>query len=186
MAEERMIIAGFGGQGALAIGQILAFSGMLEGKNVSWVPSYGPEMRGGTANCSVTISDDPVGSPIVTEATTAIVLNLPSFTKFESYVVPGGNLFINADLVNVKSTRDDINVYYINCDTEAAKVGNPKASNMIMLGALLEKTNIVKKESIYDHAFLAVFHEEKSKWFKSNEEAVERGMEIEREQRAKM
>lgn len=180
--EERMVIAGFGGQGALAIGQILAFSGMLEEKNVSWVPSYGPEMRGGTANCSVTISDDAVGSPVVTEATSVIVLNLPSLKKFENYVVPGGNLFINSSLIPEKSSRNDINVYYIDADKEASELGNPKVSNMIMLGALVEVTKCVDPQDIYDHAFLAVFHEGKKHLFPMNEQALEHGRKLVREQ----
>src|SRR5690554_8001294 len=99
MAEQQVIIAGFGGQGVMSMGQLLTYAGMLEDKNVSWLPSYGPEMRGGTANCNVIVSDNPVGSPLVTEATTAIVMNLPSLDKFEGRVVEDGILLINSSLI---------------------------------------------------------------------------------------
>lgn len=182
MMEEKIIIAGFGGQGALAIGQLLTYSGMIENKNVSWVPSYGPEMRGGTANCSVTVSDAPVGSPVVTEATSAIVMNLPSFAKFEPMVVPGGNLFVNASLCDSKSERTDIKVFYIHANEEAEKIGNAKVANMIMLGAFLEATKAVEVEDVLNKAFLAVFHEKKMHLLPINKQALERGMEIAREQ----
>lgn len=104
MATERVICAGFGGQGVMSMGQLLTYAGMLEKKEVSWLPSYGPEMRGGTANCSVTISDTPVGSPVITDdATCAIVMNLPSLDKFEKDVVPGGKILVNSSLIEKKS-----------------------------------------------------------------------------------
>src|SRR5690554_2587179 len=106
--EERIVVAGFGGQGVMAIGQLLTYSGMIEDKRVSWLPSYGPEMRGGTANCSVIIADEAVGSPVVVDPTSAIVMNLPSLDKFEPTVVPGGKLFVNSSLIDKKSTREDI------------------------------------------------------------------------------
>src|SRR5690554_7242810 len=107
MSAQQVIIAGFGGQGVMSMGQLLTYAGMLEGKNVSWLPSYGPEMRGGTANCNVIISDDEVGSPIVTKASAVIALNRPSLDKFEDAVVPGGLLFINSTLIDRKAERDD-------------------------------------------------------------------------------
>jgi Pyruvate ferredoxin/flavodoxin oxidoreductase. len=108
---EQVIMAGFGGQGVMSMGQLLAYSGMLEGKNVSWLPSYGPEMRGGTANCNVIVSDDEIGSPIVTEATAVIAMNLPSLDKFEHSVMPGGTLIINSSLIERKCSRTDIDVF---------------------------------------------------------------------------
>ena len=105
---ERIICAGFGGQGVLLMGQLLAYAGMREDKDVSWIPSYGPEMRGGTTNCSVIVSDEQIGSPVVVEADTVIVMNRPSLEKFEKSVVPGGKLFINSTLIDIKATRDDI------------------------------------------------------------------------------
>jgi 2-oxoglutarate ferredoxin oxidoreductase subunit gamma len=179
--DERLIIAGFGGQGVMAMGQLLTYSGMIEGKNVSWLPSYGPEMRGGTANCNVTISSEPVGSPVVVEATTAVVLNLPSLDKFESSVVPGGNLMINSSLIEKKAERDDINVYYIPANEIANEIGNARIANMVMLGAYIEITGAIKIESVYE-AFGKVFGETKAHLLPINKDALKRGAEVVREQ----
>ncbi len=149
MAIEKIILAGFGGQGVLLIGQMLAYAAMYENKEVTWMPSYGPEMRGGTANCSVIISDSKkISSPIVTEATTVLAMNGPSLQKFEKDVVAGGKLFINASLIDEKSTRTDIDVYYVDCNEKATALGNPKVANIVALGALLKETGIVKPETI--------------------------------------
>lgn len=174
--EERIIIAGFGGQGVMAMGQLLTYSGMIEDKMVSWLPSYGPEMRGGTANCNVIISSDPVGSPVVIEATTALVLNKPSLDKFENSVVPGGRLFINSSLIEQKSKRDDIEVYYIPANEIANGLGNARIANMVMLGAFLEVVKPVGIESIYK-AYGKVFGENKAHLLPINKEALEKGSE---------
>ena len=145
---EQIICAGFGGQGVLLMGQLLAYAGMIENKEVSWVPSYGPEMRGGTTNCSVIVSDEPVGSPAVVEADTVIVMNRPSLDKFEKNVVPGGKLFINSTLIETKATRDDIEVYYVPVNEIADRLGNSRVANIVMLGAFIKKSGIVKPESI--------------------------------------
>lgn len=174
--EERIIIAGFGGQGVMAMGQLLTYSGMIEDKMVSWLPSYGPEMRGGTANCNVIISSDPVGSPVVVEATTALVLNKPSLDKFEVSVVPGGRLFINSSLIEQKSIRDDIEVYYIPANEIANELGNSRIANMVMLGAFLEVAKPVGIESIYK-AFGKVFGDNKAHLLPINKEALEKGSE---------
>jgi 2-oxoglutarate ferredoxin oxidoreductase subunit gamma len=174
--EERIIIAGFGGQGVMAMGQLLTYSGMIEDKKVSWLPSYGPEMRGGTANCNVIISTEPVGSPVVIEASTAIVLNKPSLDKFESSVLPGGRLFINSSLIDRKSIRDDIEVYYVPANEIANDLGNSRVANMVMLGAYLQVTNTVDVESIYK-AFPKVFGESKAHLLPLNREALEKGRE---------
>ncbi|WP_422484452.1 2-oxoacid:acceptor oxidoreductase family protein [Gudongella sp. DL1XJH-153] len=179
--DERLIIAGFGGQGVMAMGQLLTYSGMIEGKNVSWLPSYGPEMRGGTANCNVTISTEPVGSPVVLEATTAVVLNLPSLDKFEESVVPGGNLMINSSLIEKKAERDDINVYYIPANDIANEIGNTRIANMVMLGAYIEITGAIKIDSVYE-AFEKVFGETKAHLLPVNKDALKRGAEVVREQ----
>lgn len=179
--EEKIIIAGFGGQGVMAMGQLLTYSGMVEGRNVSWLPSYGPEMRGGTANCNVTISDEPVGSPVILDATTAVVLNLPSLDKFEGNVVPGGNLMINSSLIDKKSSRDDVNVYYIPANDIANEIGNVRIANMVMLGAYIEITGAIKLESVYE-AFGQVFGETKAHLLPINKDALKRGAEIAREQ----
>ncbi len=175
---EKAIMAGFGGQGVMAIGKLLAYAGMLEGKEVSWLPSYGPEMRGGTANCAVIVSDTLIGSPIITDdATAAIVMNLPSLDKFESDIVKNGKLLINKSLIEKEATRDDINAYYIPANEIASELGNAKAANMVMLGAYLELTKIVKPESIIK-AFTKVFGEEKAKFIPLNEEALKKGAEV--------
>ena len=175
--DEKIIIAGFGGQGVMAMGQLLTYAGMLEERNVSWLPSYGPEMRGGTANCNVIISSDPVGAPVVSMATTAIVLNKPSLDKFEDMVVPGGKLFINSSLIERKSARDDLQVYYIPANEIANEIGNIRIANMVMLGAYLGVTNTVSLDSIHK-AFGKVFGESKAHMLPVNEKALERGSEL--------
>jgi len=179
--EERIIAAGFGGQGVMALGQMLTYAGMVEDKNVSWLPSYGPEMRGGTANCSVIISDRPVGAPVVSKATTVFVLNKPSLDKFEDAVEAGGKLFINSSLIDEKPKRDDIEVYYVPANDIATEVGNNRVANMVMLGAYLEVTKMVGLDSI-EEAFYKVFGENKKHLFPINKEAIEKGMEAVREQ----
>lgn len=177
MAEQQVIIAGFGGQGVMSMGQLLTYAGMLEDKKVSWLPSYGPEMRGGTANCNVIVSDDPVGSPVVTEADTAIIMNLPSLDKFEDNVVKDGILLINSSLVDKKSSREDVNVYEIPANDIANELGNLKIANMVMLGGYIELTNIVSKDSIIE-SLKKVLGPSKEKFIPINEEALKRGAEI--------
>lgn len=147
---EQNLFAGFGGQGMLLIGQFLAQAGMMEDKYVSWLPSYGPEMRGGTANCTVCVSDKEIASPVITKASCVIAMNRPSLEKFESFVRPGGSLIINSSLIDIKSTRDDINVYYVPANELAEKMGNMKVANVIIFGALLELTKSVALESVLD------------------------------------
>lgn len=180
--DSRLIIAGFGGQGVLAIGKLLTYAGMLEDKQVSWLPSYGPEMRGGTANCSVVISSEPVASPLVTEATSAIVMNRPSLDKFEKDIVPEGKLLINSSLIDRKTTRTDVAAYYIPANEIANDLGNPKVANMVMLGAMLEAENVVDEESVLE-AFKKVFGENKAKLIPINQEAMRAGAKVVQEQR---
>ncbi len=173
--DERFVMAGFGGQGIMSLGMMITYAGMIENKEVSWLPSYGPEMRGGTANCNVIVSDQPVGSPLITtNATCAVVMNLPSFQKFESSVQPGGKLLINSSLIDQKSERKDIEVYYVPCNELANELGNPRVANMIMLGAILELVKPVKEESIYE-AFIEVFGENKAHLLPINKEAIKKG-----------
>ena len=173
--NEKIIIAGFGGQGVMAIGKLLAYAGMLENKEVSWLPSYGPEMRGGTANCDVMISDSMIGSPVISnDATAAIIMNLPSLKKFENEVMPGGKIIINKSLINEEITRKDVDAYYIPANELAAELGNSKVSNMIMLGAYIELTKSVDNESILE-AFLKVFGENKANVIPINREALLKG-----------
>ncbi len=174
MAEQQVIIAGFGGQGVMSMGQLLTYAGMLEDKNVSWLPSYGPEMRGGTANCNVIVSDNTVGSPLVTEANTAIVMNLPSLDKFEGRVVKDGILLINSSLIEKKASRTDIRAYEIPANEIANELGNIRIANMVMLGAYLELTQIVSKESIIE-SLKKVLGPSKEKFIPVNEKALEMG-----------
>ncbi|MDF3001241.1 MAG: 2-oxoacid:ferredoxin oxidoreductase subunit gamma [Bacillota bacterium] len=148
MATHKLIIAGFGGQGVMLIGQMIAYAGMLEGKEVTWMPAYGPEMRGGTANCTVVISDRKISSPIVTEATAVVAMNLPSLHKFEKLVKPGGLLFINSSLIHEDADRDDVEVCRIDANEIAVRLQNDKVSNMVILGAVVSKTGVVKMGSI--------------------------------------
>lgn len=175
--EEKVIMAGFGGQGIMAIGKLLAYAGMLEGKHVTWMPSYGPEMRGGTANCAVVVSDEEVGSPLISrDGTAAIVMNLPSLSKFEKELVPGGKLIINKSLVDAQPSRKDLDVYYVNANELAMELGNAKVANMVILGAYLELTKIVDVESVL-HAFLKVFGENKTHLVPLNKDALAKGAE---------
>ncbi|MDN5277731.1 MAG: 2-oxoglutarate ferredoxin oxidoreductase subunit gamma [Clostridiales bacterium] len=177
---HQIIIAGFGGQGIMLMGQLLAYAGMLEGKNVSWLPSYGPEMRGGTANCNVIISDEPVASPIVTEATTVMVMNRPSLERFESAVMKGGLLLVNSSLIDKKASRDDIEVCYIPANEIADQLGNSRVANMVMLGSYIAKTGAVLPASVIESLRKAL-GPSKEHLIPLNEEALKRGAECVKE-----
>lgn len=148
MATHKLVLAGFGGQGVMLIGQMIAYAGMLEGKEVTWMPAYGPEMRGGTANCTVIVSDKKISSPIVTEATAVVVLNSLSLLKFEQLVKTGGKLFINTSLIKEKSSRNDVEIYNVDANEIAVELHNDKVSNMVILGAIIHETGIVGLDSI--------------------------------------
>jgi 2-oxoglutarate ferredoxin oxidoreductase subunit gamma len=135
--QKEIIIAGFGGQGVLFAGQVLAYAAMDTGKEVTWIPSYGPEMRGGTANCTVIIADDEIGSPLVKNPPRAIALNLPSFDKYEELLAPGGTLVVNQSMVDRGAKRMDINVILVPCNEIAEEIGDKKLMNMVAVGALL-------------------------------------------------
>lgn len=173
--KKEIIISGFGGQGGLAIGKNLAEAGMAEGRNVTWAPSYGPEMRGGTANCSVVLSDKPVGSPIFNHPTELIAMNEPSLEKFEAGVIPGGTVFVNSSVVTDKVSRSDLTAYYIPCAEIADEVGNPKVGNMVMLGAYVAATKVLKSETI-ETMIHEMFTGAKAKLVPLNIEAFHRGM----------
>ncbi|HHV62172.1 MAG TPA: 2-oxoacid:ferredoxin oxidoreductase subunit gamma [Firmicutes bacterium] len=146
---EEVIIAGFGGQGVMVMGYLLAYAAMREGKNVSWIPSYGPEMRGGTANCSVVISrDSEVASPIVSEPTTLIAMNRPSLDKFERMLVPGGLLVVNASLVDREPERRDIDILKVPANDIANELGNMRVANMVVLGAFVARRGCVEPASV--------------------------------------
>ena len=146
----QMLIAGFGGQGVLFAGKFLAYKALLEGKQLSWLPSYGPEMRGGTANCSVIVSDEPVGSPIVSKPDVLIVMNLPSLDKYENDVVPGGKIFVDSTLIERKVTREDVDVYYIPATQMAKDMNVPTLANMIMTGKFVKESDAVVFDGMED------------------------------------
>ncbi|MBE6824328.1 MAG: 2-oxoacid:ferredoxin oxidoreductase subunit gamma [Ruminococcaceae bacterium] len=139
MATTQFLFSGFGGQGILFAGKFVAYKGLTEDKQVSWLPSYGPEMRGGTASCSVIISDEPVGSPIVSAPDVLVALNLPSLDKFEKDVKPGGYIFADSTLIERKVERDDVNVFYIPATQLASDNGIPTLANMIVMGKMLKE-----------------------------------------------
>ena len=146
MKTTQILIAGFGGQGVLFAGKFLAYKGLVQDKQVSWLPSYGPEMRGGTANCSVIISDMPVGSPIITNPDVLVAMNLPSLTKFMDTVVPGGKIVIDSTLIDAKVARDDVEVFYVPATQMAKDAGFATLANMILAGKVLKETDAVSFE----------------------------------------
>jgi len=146
MKTTQILIAGFGGQGVLFAGKFLAYKGLVQDKQVSWLPSYGPEMRGGTANCSVIISDTPVGSPIITNPDVLVAMNLPSLQKFVDSVVPGGHIFIDSTLISAKVERTDVQVHYIPATQMAKDAGFSTLANMILAGKVLKETGSVSFE----------------------------------------
>jgi 2-oxoglutarate ferredoxin oxidoreductase subunit gamma len=163
---ENVLISGFGGQGVMSMGQMLCYGGMIEGHEVSWLPSYGPEMRGGSAYCMVIVSDSAVGSPVFSKPGCLMVMNLPSLDKFEDALVPGGKLLVNSSLISRKTTRTDIDAYYIPANDIANELGNSRVAGMVMLGAYLKLSGVLKQESMVG-ALKKVFGENKA--------ALERG-----------
>ena len=173
--EKTFIFAGFGGQGMLLIGKFMAMSCMLDGKHVSWLPSYGPEMRGGTANCSVIVSDEPVASPLVDKADVIVAMNRPSLDKFEEHVKPGGVLVINSSIIDRKAVRDDITVVYCDAHGSAEQVGNPKGANVAILGAVMAKANVTSLDSMME-AIRIELGEKKARFLEGNKKALQAGM----------
>ncbi len=174
---QELVISGFGGQGVLSMGKILAYSGIMENKEVSWFPAYGPEQRGGTANVTVIISDSPISSPVVNQYDIAIVLNQPSLDKFEERVKPGGVLIYDSYGINRKVERKDIHVYRINAMDESMKMDNTKVFNMIILGGLLRISPMVELENVMK-GLKESLPERHHKLLPMNEQAILRGMEI--------
>jgi len=146
--QTEIVFAGFGGQGVLFAGQLMAYAALAEGREVTWIPSYGPEMRGGTANCTVIVSDEEIGSPIVRNPQAVIAMNLPSLDKYESLVKPGGVLVINSSIVNRKATRKDIRVVEVPANEVAEELGNQRLANMVLLGALLANLPVLPVEAV--------------------------------------
>ena len=143
MKTTQILFAGFGGQGVLFAGKFLAYKGLVQEKQVSWLPSYGPEMRGGTANCSIILSDTPVGSPIITNPDVLVAMNLPSLQKFVDAVVPGGHIFVDSTLIAAQVQRTDVQVHYIPATQLAKDAGQPTLANMVLVGKVMKETGCV-------------------------------------------
>ena len=174
MVYNEILISGFGGQGVMAIGLTLAEAGMSEGMNVSWLPSYGPEMRGGTANCGVVIADGEIISPIVLEPSELIAMNLPSLDKFEPNVRENGTIFVNASIVKREVERGDVRAIYVTSMEIASEIGNVRVANMVMLGAFIEATKLLQYDTIVT-MLKRLFTGSKAHLVALNEQALERG-----------
>ena len=174
MSTTQMLIAGFGGQGILFTGKFLAYKGLVEGKEVSWLPSYGPEMRGGTASCSVILSDEPVGSPIVSTPDVLVAMNLPSLDKYEDSVVPGGIIIVDSTLIERKVKRDDVTVYYVPATKLASDNDMPTLANMIIAGKLLKATDGFTEEGV-DAALKKVISAKRADMLDVNKKAMQLG-----------
>jgi 2-oxoglutarate ferredoxin oxidoreductase subunit gamma len=174
---QDVMIAGFGGQGVLLVGKLLARAGMLEGKHVTWFPSYGAEIRGGTANCTVIIADHEIGSPVVQSPSAMLVLNEASFRKFEPVIKPSGDLYLNTSLVQLPATRSDIHRIEIQANDIAEQLGDIRIANMVMLGAFLKRTGVVSLASILN-ALKAVLPAHRHSLLPLNEKALTCGGEV--------
>ncbi len=173
--ERSVIIAGFGGQGVILAGKILAYAGMEQGLEVTWLPSYGPEMRGGTANCTVVLSEDPVGSPVVDEPTALVAMNLPSLDKFEPIVAKGGTIIVNRSLVERAVAREDVKVTSVPLNAVAAKLGSARAINMVALGAYIKATGVIPLQTAKAAMTKMLTKDGKGKFVPMNEQALEEG-----------
>ena len=174
---NEIVIAGFGGQGVLFVGKALAYTGLADDKNVSWLPSYGPEMRGGTANCHVICSDEPVASPLIINPTTLFAMNLPSLLKFQNDVVPGGYIVIDSTLIDPSEiTRDDVNVIAVPAAAWAEEMNAKKLANMILLGAYVGKSGFVSYETL-EKGVKKSMPKNKPELFELNMKAIKRGFE---------
>ncbi len=174
MSTTQLLIAGFGGQGVLFAGKFIAYKGLLENKEISWLPSYGPEMRGGTANCSVIVSDTPVGSPIVSTPDVLMVMNLPSLDKYEESVVSGGKVFVDSTLIDRKVNRSDVDAFYIPATKLAKEAGIPTLANMIMVGKMIKETGMISFEDI-EGALKKVVSAKRAELLDYNLKALETG-----------
>jgi 2-oxoglutarate ferredoxin oxidoreductase subunit gamma len=172
--QSEIIISGFGGQGALFAGQLLAYAAMDEGHHVTWIPSYGPEMRGGTAHCTVIISDDEIGSPLVRHPAAVIAMNLPSLDKYEPLVAPGGVLVVNSSLVTRHPARTDIRVVEVPANAMAEELGSNRLANLVLTGALLAATGALPPEAV-ERALAAHLPERHRSLLEANYQALRRG-----------
>lgn len=174
---HEMIIAGFGGQGVMLLGQLITYSGMLEDKNVSWLPSYGPEMRGGTANCMVIVSEDEVGSPLISEPTVLVAMSLPALLKFENVVRSGGLIIYNSSIIDHKPSRDDVTIVAAPCNDIAIELGSARIANMVALGCLVAQTGVVEPQSVLESLRKAL-PAHRHNLIPLNEQALSRGAQI--------
>jgi len=172
--ENSLLIAGFGGQGVILIGQLLGYSATKAGKNATYYPSYGAEQRGGTANCTVVISDEEIGSPVVTKLDTVIAMNEPSLARFEEWVKPGGTIIVNSSLITRKVSRSDVKVYYVPANDIANKIGNDKAANMVILGSYIGASKALDVASVV--ATMKEKMASKAKFLPMNEAAIQAGV----------
>ncbi|HAR46787.1 MAG: 2-oxoacid:ferredoxin oxidoreductase subunit gamma [Nitrospirae bacterium GWC1_57_7] len=175
--QHDVMIAGFGGQGVLLTGKMLAYAGMLESKNVTWFPSYGAEIRGGTANCTVIISNSEIGSPVVQNPASMLIFNDASYRKFETWVRPGGYLFLNTSLVQDPATRSDIQRVEVPANDIAESLGDIRTANMVMLGAFLKKTGVVSMESVVK-ALKMILPPRRHALIAMNEQALQSGARV--------
>lgn len=172
--EMKFVLAGFGGQGILFAGKVIAYVGLLDNRELSWLPSYGPEMRGGTANCSVTLSDEPIGSPLILDPNILVAMNQPSLDKFEDAVVPGGSIFVDSSLVNRLPSREDVNVFAIPATSIAEEQGIKGLGNIVMIGKLFKETAFCDKETL-EAAIRKVVPARKANMIDANLKAVDLG-----------
>ncbi len=172
-----ILLAGFGGQGILFAGKFLAYKALTEGRELSWLPSYGPEMRGGTANCSVILSDEPIGSPIVSEPDILVAMNLPSLDKYEDSVVSGGMIFADSTLIERKVQRNDVKTFYVPSTSLAQQIGAPTLANMIMVGKLIKETGAVSYDNL-EEALKKVVSSRHRDLFDINLRAINKGYEL--------
>lgn len=175
MADHNILFAGFGGQGILFSGKLIAYAGLIDGKQVSWLPSYGPEMRGGAANCSVCISDREIGSPLVVNPNVFVAMNVPSFDKFIDAVEPGGMAFVDSYLIDKKTDRDDIQVFYVPATKLAEDNGLKGLANVILVGKMFKELGFCTSEAL-DAAILKCVPPKKAAMIETNRRALEIGM----------
>ena len=174
MKDLNMVFAGFGGQGVLFAGKVVAYAGLIEGRELSWLPSYGPEMRGGTANCSICLSDEPIGSPLVTNPNVLIAMNRPSLDKFIGDVEPGGVVILDSSLIDVKVEREDVSVHYVPASALAEENGLKGLANIILVGKLFKEVGFCSAETL-DKAIQKCVPARKAAMLDFNRKAVEIG-----------
>ena len=174
MKDLNMVFAGFGGQGVLFAGKVVAYAGLIEGRELSWLPSYGPEMRGGTANCSICLSDEPIGSPLVTNPNVLVAMNRPSLDKFIGDVEPGGVVILDSSLIDVKVEREDISVYYVPASSLAEENGLKGLANIILVGKLFKEVGFCSAETL-DKAIQKCVPARKAAMLDFNRKAIEIG-----------